>query len=159
MPSKALLEPFIAGLKKAYATFFPDGHDPLTSPHYSHIVSQLHFSRLSSLLAETKGTIQFGGQSDKSSLKMALTGVVLDSTVIGLDAVRNDSLMRGEIFGPILPVVVLEGGIEAAAQFVSTGDHPLVLYAFSEDPPVKDQSAPIPCLSSKVYPYFFQFEH
>lgn len=157
-----LLEPFIASLNRAYTSFFPDGVDPLKSSDYSHIVSSQHFTRLSGLLSETNGKIVIGGQSDESSLKIAPTVVVLDTTSMGLKAVDDDSLMRGEIFGPILPVLVLEGGVQAATRFLATRcrivishihycnshcshrDHPLVLYAFTQDPSVKEHSRMIP---------------
>lgn len=51
----------IAAFKEHYAAFWPEG--PLNSKSYSRIVNEMHFKRVSSMLARTKGEIVLGGQS------------------------------------------------------------------------------------------------
>lgn len=63
----------------------------------SRIVAPHHFDRLQSILDETSGTIVLGGRTDKADLW-------IEPTVVR-DVKADDSLMRGEIFGPILPII------------------------------------------------------
>jgi aldehyde dehydrogenase (NAD+) len=61
----------------------------------------------------------------------------------GWEAVQRDSLMEGENFGPVLPIVVLpeeSEGLEGACEFIRKRDHPLVLYAFTENDETKELS-------------------
>ncbi|KAI6041785.1 Aldehyde/histidinol dehydrogenase [Pisolithus marmoratus] len=57
-------------------------------------------------------------------------------TVKGVD--ENDSLLEEEIFGPILPVIAVDS-LDEAIDFINARPHPLVLYAFTEDPAVKER--------------------
>lgn len=89
---------------------------------YVKIVSDDHLNRLSNYL--TQGTIEFGGQVDPETRKMAptvMTGVVTDAP-----------LMQDEIFGPILPVLTYRE-IEEVITFVNDRDKPLALYLFTEN--------------------------
>jgi len=112
----ALLE----ALTRAIAEFY--GTDPAASADFARIVNDRHFKRLTPLLKD--GTVVTGGQSDASARYIAptvLRDMALDSTV-----------MREEIFGPILPVQPVEGLDEAIA-FVNARPKPLALYVFSEN--------------------------
>ncbi|WP_290787935.1 aldehyde dehydrogenase [Exiguobacterium sp. UBA7533] len=89
---------------------------------YVKIVSDDHLNRLSNYL--TQGTIEFGGQVDPETRKMAptvMTGVATDAP-----------LMQDEIFGPILPVLTYRE-IEEVITFVNDRDKPLALYLFTEN--------------------------
>lgn len=89
---------------------------------YVKIVSDDHLNRLSNYL--TQGTIEFGGQVDPETRKMAptvMTGVATDAP-----------LMQDEIFGPILPVLTYHE-IEEVITFVNDRDKPLALYLFTEN--------------------------
>ena len=48
---------------------------PELSPDYCRIVSDRHFTRLSSILSETQGTIEVGGSSEEKTRFMELTVV------------------------------------------------------------------------------------
>ncbi|KAK7050260.1 aldehyde dehydrogenase, partial [Favolaschia claudopus] len=119
-------EAFVDALKAAYMQFFPDGC--LASDSISRIVSPEHHSRLMKLLERTQGQVILGGKSE--GLKMEMTVVKNVSA--------NDSLMEGEIFGPILPIVPVDN-LQDAIDFVRDRAHPLVLYAFTESAEFKDQ--------------------
>ena len=70
------------------------------------------------------------GQSDRDARYIAptvLRDVPLDSAV-----------MRDEIFGPILPVLPIDG-IDEAIAFVTARPKPLALYLFSESPEARDR--------------------
>ncbi|KDQ60950.1 hypothetical protein JAAARDRAFT_77074 [Jaapia argillacea MUCL 33604] len=118
---------FIAALKEHHESFFPEG--PLKSPSYGRIVNGMHHARLTGLLKRTQGKIVLGGQvDDKNGL----------APTIVKDVKEGDSLLEGELFGPILPIVPVKDLAEAIT-YVSERDHPLVLYAFTENPQVKQQ--------------------
>lgn len=115
-------------LRTVYKEFYPSGAKE--SDSFSRIISSRHFQRLSRLLAETKGNVVFGGDTDE------------DSKYIGPTVVENvtgdDSLMSEELFGPILPIVPVDS-IQQAIDFINARDHPLALYVFSNDAKVKQQ--------------------
>ncbi|MGL6103827.1 MAG: aldehyde dehydrogenase family protein, partial [Exiguobacterium acetylicum] len=93
---------------------------------YVKIVSDDHLNRLSSYLSQ--GTIEFGGQVDPETRKMAPTVM----TNVAVDA----PLMQDEIFGPILPVLTYRE-IEEVIAFVNERDKPLALYLFTENKAVE----------------------
>ena len=64
-----------------------------------------------------------GGDHDRSRLYIAPT--------VLRDVAPDSPIMQEEIFGPILPVLAVDG-IEEAIDFVNRRDKPLVLYVFSE---------------------------
>ncbi|MFB2581848.1 aldehyde dehydrogenase family protein [Herbiconiux sp. P15] len=94
--------------------------DPRTSSSYGRIVNDKQFDRLTGLL---KGeTVVTGGRSDKRTRYLAptvLSGVSRDAPV-----------MQQEIFGPVLPIVEVEG-LDDAIRFIRAGEKPLALYAFT----------------------------
>jgi aldehyde dehydrogenase (NAD+) len=97
------------------------GDRPQESADYGRIVDDRHFERLTGLLGS--GTIAVGGEHDAESRYLAptvLTDVALDAPV-----------MQEEIFGPILPIVPVDGP-EEAVRIIRAGDKPLALYVFSE---------------------------
>ncbi|MCX7662186.1 MAG: aldehyde dehydrogenase family protein [Tepidimonas fonticaldi] len=50
-----------------------------------------------------------------------------------LDPPAGCALMREEIFGPLLPIVPYDGGVESAMAVVHAGPRPLALYLFERD--------------------------
>ncbi|KAG6374211.1 aldehyde dehydrogenase [Boletus reticuloceps] len=122
---------FVEGLKKAYRTFFPDS--ALGASHYGSIVNDSHFNRLSSLLERTKGekvTDIIEGRKDVARKR-------IEPTVVK-NVQDGDPLLEEELFGPILPIIPVDSLDEALA-FINARPHPLVLYAFTEDPNIKQR--------------------
>jgi len=119
-------EEFIAALREHYHKFFPEG--ALNSKSYSRVVSDNHFKRLKSVLAQTSGKIVLGGETDDKR--------GFEPTVVK-DVDPEDVLLDEEIFGPILPLVPVDS-VDDAIAFISSRDHPLVLYAFSNNPETKE---------------------
>ncbi|KAK7014366.1 aldehyde dehydrogenase [Favolaschia claudopus] len=115
----------VSALKRFYAEFFPDGS--LASDSISRIVSPSHHARLMDLIKRSKSEVAFGGRTEGQS-KIELT--------VFKNVLPEDSLMEDEIFGPLLPIVAVEN-MDAAIEFVRTRDHPLALYAFTDDPALK----------------------
>lgn len=152
--SSDTLQPFLDGLKETIDEFYPsdasgeaEGFEARFSD-MAKIVSQLHFDRLTDLLAQTKGKVVFGGMTTKDKLtsrgapvhKIALTVVVFDNP-----GWQDDALMATENFGPVLPIVVIpapspERMLHQALDFIRSRDCPLVLYAFSQNDDVKELS-------------------
>ena len=101
------------------------GDEPERSPDYARIVNARHFERLSGLLdAGGFARVAAGGRRDASTRYIAPT--ILDD--VSLDA----PLMREEIFGPLLPVVVVDD-LDSALDVVNGAEKPLSLYLFTED--------------------------
>ena len=116
--SAGLEERFVEEVRRAVFDFY--GADPKSSADYGRIVNRDHVKRLAALLGDGHATI--GGTVDEAERYIAptvLQGVADDAAV-----------MRDEIFGPILPVVPVEG-IDAAVDFVNGRERPLALYLFS----------------------------
>lgn len=116
---------FLDELRAAILDFY--GTDPHTSDSYGRIVSARHFDRLVAMLAD--GTVVVGGGSDPSDRYIAPTVLV--------DVDPASRVMAEEIFGPILPVLAVDG-VREAIEIVNGRDHPLALYVFAEDRSVVD---------------------
>ena len=103
------------------------GPDPKSSANLARIVTEKHAERLAGYFAG--GRIVTGGAVDVASCYVAPT-VLAD---VNTDA----PVMREEIFGPILPVIAVDG-IEEAIGFINARDKPLALYLFTGDSAVRD---------------------
>ncbi|KZV71824.1 ALDH-like protein, partial [Peniophora sp. CONT] len=112
--------------------YYPGG--AASSDSYSRIVSPAHHKRLAELLDSTTGEVTYGGKTGGAAFDgerfiepTVVTGVSLD-----------DSLMRDEIFGPLLPIIAVED-IDEAIRIVNSRDYPLALYVFARDAKVKEK--------------------
>lgn len=117
---------FLDELRAAVRDFY--GDDPHASASYSRIVSPRHFDRLVAMLAD--GTPVVGGESDAADRYIAPTVMV--------DVDPGSRLMGEEIFGPLLPVIAVDG-VGEAIDIVNDHDHPLALYVFAEERAVIDE--------------------
>jgi aldehyde dehydrogenase (NAD+) len=111
---------FVAHLKEAVVAFY--GTDPQQSPDYGRIVNAHHFDRLTHLIGS--GDIAHGGQHDRDDLFIAPTILV--------NVGQESPIMQEEVFGPILPVLEVEG-VEEVIRYVNAHPAPLGLYVFAED--------------------------
>lgn len=115
-----ILESLLAEFKIALKEFYPNGTKD--SPDYGRIINERHFHRIKKMLDATNGKIVVGGNAVESEKFIEPTIVVVDSA--------NDSLMKDEVFGPlitILPYTKLDEAIELINSVDST---PLALYPF-----------------------------
>ncbi|HZP28812.1 MAG TPA: aldehyde dehydrogenase family protein [Acidimicrobiia bacterium] len=96
------------------------GPDPKASPDYARIVNDRHFERVVRLLDGAE--IAVGGDHDASERYIAPTVLA--------DATPDIPAMQEEIFGPVLPVLPVDG-IDHAVELVNERDRPLALYVFS----------------------------
>lgn len=113
----------VEALKKAANDFFPPSKGGAQqSDSYARIINEGHWKRVNNLVSNTKGSIAYGGEGDEKQK-------LLTPTIVS-DCKGDDSLMSGEIFGPILPIVPVKDVNEAIA-FINSRDQPLALYVFS----------------------------
>ena len=121
------VEPLVAALARAIARQF--GTDPSESGDYGRIVNERHFDTMVAYLDD--GDVRAGGHYDRDSLYVEPTILVVpslgDEPVSWADSLP--SVMREEIFGPILPVVAVQDAEQAIA-FINAGEKPLALYVF-----------------------------
>ncbi len=118
---RSVLQPFIVELRNAIAHMYPPVDNRATA-NYGRIVNEKHFDRLEAALSDAlqKGAeIVAGGKKDRDSRYIeptVLTGVRPDMT-----------LLKEEIFGPLLPVYAY-GDLEEAVEYINEREPPLALY-------------------------------
>lgn len=102
------------------------GKSPLENPNYGKIINRAHFERLIAHIDRAKLCI--GGEVNPNTLQIAPT--------VLRDVRFSDSVMREEIFGPILPVLTY-GHLDEAVSAIRSRPHPLAFYLFSENKQVQ----------------------
>ncbi|CAD5178550.1 unnamed protein product [Musa acuminata subsp. malaccensis] len=122
--TKAFAPKLVDALKITLEKFY--GKNPLGSTDLSRIVNSSHFTRLKNLLDEEKvsGTIVHGGQEDEKHLKIAPT--------LLLDVPSDASIMKEEIFGPLLPIITVDD-LEQSFDVINSKPKPLAAYLFTKD--------------------------
>lgn len=120
--------PLIEHCKSTLKTFY--GDDPQTSDSFGRIVNSRHFQRVKSLLDNSSGTVVVGGKTDEDSKYISPTLVV--------DVPLTDSLMKDEIFGPVLPFVTVKD-VDEAISIINDREKPLAMYIFSKNKPLVDR--------------------
>ena len=113
---KDFTEKIIERIRKIY------NEDVENSENYSRIINKKHFSRLIKLLEKDK--IIYGGKNNPNSNFIEPT--LIDASNF------NSSLMKEEIFGPILPVVSYSNKDELK-KILDNYKDPLAFYIFSND--------------------------
>lgn len=123
--TKEVREELVPALTDCLEEFY--GKKPQESEDLARIINEKHFNRIKALLSS--GTVVVGGQSDEKDLFIAPTVLV--------DVKETDPVMQEEIFGPILPILDVEG-VDEAINFINRHEKPLALYVFSTDNQVID---------------------
>ncbi|MFI1954160.1 aldehyde dehydrogenase family protein [Streptomyces xinghaiensis] len=106
------------------------GPDPQSSDAYARIVNERHFDRVAALL--DSGRTVTGGTHDRADRYIAPTVLA--------EVDPDAPVMREEIFGPVLPIVTVDGLDEAIA-FINERDKPLALYAFTGNDVTRERLA------------------
>ncbi|KAF8496458.1 aldehyde dehydrogenase [Russula emetica] len=88
---------FVEAIKEAAVEL---RHDNVLMSDYSSIVSDGHFKRLRNLMTKSSAEIVLGGNFDEQKRRIAPT--------VYRDVKEDDSLLEGEIFGPVLPIVPVD---------------------------------------------------
>ena len=112
------MERLMSELKNSISQFF--GERPEENDAYGKIINSKQFDRVAGYLSQ--GTIEYGGRMNRETLFIEptlVTGVSLDS-----------SIMKDEIFGPILPVIPFSS-LEQAKTIIERNPNPLAFYIFT----------------------------
>lgn len=123
---KQVKEPFLQLFKDTVAELY--GKEPLNNPDFTRIVSERHFTRLTSFL--DNGQLFIGGKVDKERL-------TIEPTVL-TDIRWEDSIMQDEIFGPLLPVLEFDN-LSEVVEGIHRHPKPLALYIFTEDHHIQEE--------------------
>jgi aldehyde dehydrogenase (NAD+) len=123
---KNIKEEFLTLLKESIQELF--GEDSLKNENYTRIVSENHFTRLTSFLSN--GNLLYGGKTDTDRL-------LIEPTLLN-NITWEDPVMQDEIFGPILPILEYSHLLEAL-DGIHNHPNPLALYIFSESEKVQQE--------------------
>jgi aldehyde dehydrogenase (NAD+) len=116
---QSIKEKFVEELKKTVRQFFSE--DPSANYNYGKIINEKQFNRLVSYMQQ--GKIIYGGKYDASTL-------YIEPTII--ENVPSDStIMKEEVFGPVLPVLSFNT-FEEAKNIIEQNANPLAFYVFTE---------------------------
>ncbi|XP_068800481.1 aldehyde dehydrogenase family 3 member B1 isoform X2 [Struthio camelus] len=118
--SVEMQDKLMPALREAITEFYSP--NPQESPDFARIVGDKQFQRVRALLSS--GRVAIGGQTDEQERYVAPTVLA--------DVQPSDPAMQEEIFGPILPIVVVSS-MDEAIDFINARPPPLVLYVFSCD--------------------------
>jgi aldehyde dehydrogenase (NAD+) len=117
LAERGLRDPLVGALRAEVGRMY--GDDPKRSPDYGRIVNERHAARIARYV--TEGRIAFGGDVDIAARYVAPT--------VMLDLPADAAALSEEIFGPVLPVLEVDG-LDAAIDHVNARDKPLALYVF-----------------------------
>lgn len=117
-----IYEELIEELKNTIVEFY--GNDIINNKEFGRIINEKHMNRLNNILENDKDKIVVGGDVDFEQRYISPT-IIRDVTL-------EDSVMKEEIFGPILPVIKYKD-LEDIKYYISKHKNPLALYVFSEN--------------------------
>jgi aldehyde dehydrogenase (NAD+) len=115
---ESIKDKLVDALKEAALKFFSD--KPEESYSYGKIINEKQFNRIAGYLSQ--GKIAYGGRTDKEKL-------FIEPTIL-TDISMNGSIMKDEIFGPILPVIPFNT-MEEAKAIIQNNPNPLSFYIYT----------------------------
>ena len=113
-------EQFIEAFSRAIVELHSE--DVQQSKHYVRMVSAKAFERVSGYLKD--GVVRHGGSIDAADRYIEPT--LLDKVSV------DSSVMREEIFGPVLPMIEIDS-VDEAVEFINNREKPLALYVFADN--------------------------
>jgi acyl-CoA reductase-like NAD-dependent aldehyde dehydrogenase len=117
---KRVKDKFLDLISKEIQRFY--GDDPQKSPDFARVISSQSVRRLSGLIKNSE--IVIGGITDEVTKYVSPT--------IIKDVKPEDSIMKEEIFGPVLPVIDYEN-FEEVYGIIEQNPNPLSTYIFTQD--------------------------
>lgn len=132
--SENVIDRLIEGLKVAVQAFY--GSPEIGGEKsYGKIINDKHMNRLVKLINDNEETkIPLAPQWDKVSMDERIIPPYVFKGVVP----ENSSLMKEEIFGPLLPIISVPS-IDQAIDYIRCHDKPLALYLFTNDKLVIDK--------------------
>jgi aldehyde dehydrogenase (NAD+) len=115
---ESIKDKLVDALKEVALKFFSD--KPEESYSYGKIINEKQFNRIAGYLSQ--GKIAYGGRTDKEKL-------FIEPTIL-TDISMNGSIMKDEIFGPILPVIPFNT-MEEAKAIIQNNPNPLSFYIYT----------------------------
>ena len=119
---------FVKYLKLSIDALYPTGNQPMKEvADYSRVVSDKHFDRLRTMIDDSVrdgATIVHGGSCDSAER-------FIEPTVL-INLPENSTLLKEEIFGPVLPIVEYNK-MDEAIEYINENDKPLSLYIFAKN--------------------------
>ncbi|XP_064078135.1 aldehyde dehydrogenase, dimeric NADP-preferring-like isoform X2 [Macrobrachium nipponense] len=123
---KSVQDNFVQKAKEVLKEWY--GDNPSQSPDLCRIVAERHVDRLAGYLKD--GKVAVGGKVDKADKW-------IEPTIL-TDVTPDSKVMQEEIFGPILPILNVNGHNDVI-DFVNDREKPLSMYIFSnKDKDVED---------------------
>ena len=102
------------------------GEDIKADKHYVRMVNDKAFERVSGSIKESK--VLYGGAFDAAERYIEPT--LLDNPPL------DSAVMTEEIFGPVFPIITLDGEgsfVDKAVEFITSREKPLALYFFGDE--------------------------
>ena len=129
----SMLKPLKEELKKTVVNFFTD--NPERSEDYSRVINEWHTERLSKLVKNPgKGAIKLCGGNFSIKEKYIEPSIF---EFENFEDMRNSSLAKEEIFGPIMYLVPYTD-INDVVDYINSKDKPLAMYYFGNNPKTRD---------------------
>ncbi len=115
---ESVKEKLVLAITENIKSFF--GDDVQQTDFFGRIINEKQFDRIEKYL--TDGKILFGGKLDKKDLYIEPTLLEINNT--------DNAIMREEIFGPILPIVLFNS-MQEAIKIIEQNKNPLAFYLFT----------------------------
>ncbi|WP_114853280.1 aldehyde dehydrogenase family protein [Brachybacterium sp. YJGR34] len=124
--ARALVPHLLRAVRSLY------GRSPRRAADYGRMVSRRHLERVLALIDDERCVLGGTAEADPDARYLPPT--------IMTDVDWDDPVMAEEIFGPVLPILTVDGPDEAIAR-IRAGDQPLTLYLFSRDADLEERFA------------------
>jgi len=109
------------------------GENSQKSDSLTRIVNVRHFDRIASILKENHG-----GKIVEGGLEKADRNDKFIPPTLVLDPALNSSLMQEELFGPVLPIITVNG-LDQALDIINARESSLASYVFTENTATADK--------------------
>lgn len=122
---RSLALKYIESLNRALSEMYPEG--AIMSPDFGRIVNHRNLMRIKAMLDKSAGKILYGGNINEEQRFVEPTVVLVESL--------DDSLIREESFGPLMPIFQVDSTEEAITAANIVDNTPLAMSVFgnSED--------------------------
>lgn len=133
--TKLMADKFMELAPKILEQFY--GTNTIKNQDYGRIVNARHYERLTGMLKSQLEQHQQDKNNNETppiiggNFCVDQTGAYFIEPTIMVCASKSDPMMQSEIFGPILPIVVVTGELDAI-DFINSRDKPLSMYIFSK---------------------------
>ncbi|MCF6434289.1 coniferyl aldehyde dehydrogenase [Pseudoalteromonas sp. MMG022] len=131
MVTKQCAQPLINELKACYQAYYPDQEN---DSKITSIINEKQFNRLHQVLHDAQEKAATIWPPIKTQYQPQRMGLHLIT-----DVKEDMAVMQNEIFGPLLPIVIVDN-IDAALRKVELGERPLATYLFSNDDNLIDRA-------------------